>query len=64
MVAGAKDRPAIEAVEAAHLATANLTAKLGDLEACKQDKGRLIAQRFRNNVNLTGRLRQSHSGES
>ena len=39
MVAGAKDRPAIEAVEAAHLATANLTAKLGDLEACKQDKG-------------------------
>ena len=38
MVAGAKDQPAIEAVEAAHLATANLTGKLGGLEACKQDK--------------------------
>ena len=60
----AKGRPAIKAVEAAHSASANVTGKLGDLEVCWQDANRLIANWSKTSVNPTGRLRQSHMGES
>ena len=64
VVAEAKGRPAIKAVEAAHSGKANLTGKLGDLEVCTQDANRLVANWSKTSVNPAGRPRQSHLGES